>query len=98
MNHLLDECPYIVELWDWATGIFCQSNRVRGNIYATINTLEENYNDNEEVNLCQTLTPDMIIWAIWKERNERIFHNESLPIIKLIEWIKKSIKGNYAQQ
>jgi hypothetical protein len=86
-NHLLDECNYTTEIWDWATGIFRQSNRTRGNICATINNWNESYNENEEVNLCWILIPGMIIWAIWKERNRRIFRNESLPEGKLKEKI-----------
>jgi hypothetical protein len=44
----------------------------------TINTWKENYSENEEVNLCWTLIPRMIIWEIWKERNRCIFRNQSL--------------------
>ena len=63
MNHLLNECPYTAELWDWSVGIFCQSNKIRGNISATISTWKENYSENEEVNLYWTLISGMIIWA-----------------------------------
>jgi len=50
-NHLLDESNYTAELWDWAVCIYCQSNRIRGNISATINNWNESYNGNEMVNL-----------------------------------------------
>jgi hypothetical protein len=75
MNHLLDECKCIAEIWDWATYIVRQSNRTRGNICATINNWNESYRKNEVVNLCWNLMPGMIIWEIWKERNRRIFRN-----------------------
>jgi ribonuclease HI len=91
-NHLLDECNYTTEMWDWATGIFRQSNRTRGNINATINNWNESYSENEMVNLCWNLMPGMIIWAIWKERNRRIFRNESLPEGKLKEAIISQIR------
>jgi hypothetical protein len=68
-NHLVDECAYTAELWDWAASILRQSNRIRGNIVATINLWKENYNEQEEVNLCWILTLGMIIWSIWNERN-----------------------------
>jgi hypothetical protein len=87
MNHLLDECNYTIEIWDWTTGIFRQSNRTQGNINATINNWNESYNENEMVNLCWNLMPWMIIWAIWKERNRHIFMNESLSEGKLKEAI-----------
>jgi hypothetical protein len=77
MNHLLDKCTYTTKIWDWAIGIFRQSNRIRGNISATINIWKENYNENKEVNLCWNLISRMIIWEIWKERNRCIFRNQS---------------------
>jgi hypothetical protein len=79
MSHLLNKCSYTTELWDWVAGIYRQSNRIWGNINATINNWNENYNENEMVNLCWNLMSGMIIWAIWKERNWRIFRNEILP-------------------
>ena len=87
MNHLLDECNYTARIWDWVACIFQESNRTRGNICATINNWNESYRENEEVNLCWTLIPGMIIWTIWKERNQRIFKNESLPERKIKEKI-----------
>jgi hypothetical protein len=47
---------------------------------------------NEMVNLCWNLTSGMIIWAIWKERNRRIFRNESLPEGKLKDAIISQIR------
>ena len=76
MNHLLDECIYTTKILDRVEGIFRQSDRTRGNICTTINNWHENYNKNEEVNLCWTLILGMIIWTIWKERNRCIFKNE----------------------
>jgi hypothetical protein len=48
--------------------------------------------ENEEVNLCWTLIPGMIIWTIWKERNRHIFKNESLPKGKIKEKIISMIR------
>jgi ribonuclease HI len=91
-NHLLDDCAYTAELWDWAASIFRQSDRIRGNIAATIKLWRENYSDQEKVNLCWTLTPGMIIWSIWKERNRRIFRNQSWPEGKIKETITSMIR------
>jgi len=44
------------------------------------------------VNLYWNLMPGMIIWAIWKERNQRIFRNESLLEGKLKEEIISQIR------
>jgi hypothetical protein len=61
-NHLLHEFSYTRELWDWATGIYRHSNRIRVHINATINNWKESYIENEKVNLCWNLMPGMIIW------------------------------------
>jgi hypothetical protein len=36
-NHLLNESSYTTDIWDWAVVIFCQSNKIQGNISVTIN-------------------------------------------------------------
>jgi hypothetical protein len=97
-NHLLDECAYTAELWDWAASIFRQSDRIRGNIAATIKLWRENYNDQAEVNLCWILTPGMIIWSTWKERNRRIFRNQSWPEGKIKETITSMIRETVMSQ
>jgi hypothetical protein len=76
-NHLLDECAYTAELWDWAASIFRQSDRICGNIATKIKLWRENYSNQVEVNLCWILTPGMIIWSTWKERNRCTFRNQS---------------------
>jgi hypothetical protein len=88
MNHLMDECPYTTKVWDWASSIFRQSNRVRGNIVASITTWKENYSENKEVNLCGTLILVMIIWAIWKERNRCVFRNQIWMTRKIKEIVR----------
>jgi hypothetical protein len=84
----MDECPYTTEVWDWASSILRQSNRLRGNIVATITTWKENYSENKEVNLYWTLIPFMIIWAIWKERNRHIFQNQIWMAGKIKETVR----------
>jgi hypothetical protein len=91
-NHLLDECSYTAKIWDCTAGIFRQSNRIRGNISATIKNWNEGYNENEMVNCCWTLTSGMIMWEIWKEQNRRIFRNESIPIERIKEAIVSQIR------
>jgi hypothetical protein len=64
----------------------------RGDINTTINKWNESYNENEMVNLYWNLMLGMIIWGIWKERNRRIFRNESLREEKLKEAIISQIR------
>jgi hypothetical protein len=44
------------------------------------------------VNLCWNLMSKMIIWAIWKERNQHIFKNESLSEGNLKDGIISQIR------
>jgi hypothetical protein len=66
IDHLLDECNYTTEIWDWVAIIYHQSNRVRGGIRATIKNWKERYINNDVVKLCWGITLGMVIWAIWK--------------------------------
>jgi hypothetical protein len=91
-NHLLDESNYTTEIWDWVIGIFCQSNKIRGNIGVAIKNYKEGYNENEMVNLCWTLMSRMIIWEIWKEWNRCIFKNEIIPTERIKEAIVSQIR------
>ena len=60
-DHLLDDCSYTEEIWDWTTSIYRQSNKVRVSISATIKNWNESYRENEMVNLCWNLMSGMII-------------------------------------
>jgi hypothetical protein len=91
-DHLLDECSYTTKVWDWVAIVFCQMDRVKGDIRATLGNWREHFSENELVNLCWGLTSGMVIWEIWKERNRRIFKNEALPITKVVESIKNQVR------
>jgi hypothetical protein len=91
-DHLLDECTYATEIWDWVAMVYRQMDRVKGDIRATLRNWKEHYNENEVVNLFWGLTPRMVIWAIWKEINRRIFRNESPSFSKVEDSIKSQIR------
>lgn len=92
INHMLYGFPYTTDLWDWVAILYHQTDRVREDILATLRNWRVQYTENEIVNLCWGLTLGFVNWEIWKERNRTIFHNESLPIIKLIESIKNQLR------
>jgi hypothetical protein len=91
-NHLLDGCTYTMEVWDWVAILYRQTDRVKDDIRATLGNWRGHYTENEMVNLCWGLTPGIVIWAIWKERNRRIFNNESLPFTKVVDSIKTQLR------
>jgi hypothetical protein len=91
-DHLLDECTYATEIWDWVAMGFLQTDRVKGDIRATLKNWKALYSENEVVNLCWGLTPGMVIWEIWKERNMRLFRNESYPTSKIVDTIKTQLR------
>ena len=71
---------------------FHQKDRVKGDIRATLKNWNVLYSENEVVNLCWRLTPEMVIWEIWKERNMRLFRNEIYLISKIMDIIKTQIR------
>jgi hypothetical protein len=91
-DHLLDECNYTTEIWDWVAIIYRQSNRVRGDIRATIKTGRRGIAIMRWLTCAWGLTSGMVIWAIWKERNRRIFRNESQPTSRIKDIIITQIR------
>ena len=65
---------------------------VKGDIRDTLKKWKALFSENEVVNLCWGLTLGMVIWALWKERNMRLFRNEIHPISKIMDTIKTQIR------
>lgn len=72
--------------------IFKKTDRIRDNIQYIIRKWQGDYTKNEVVNLTLCLVPNFILWAIWKERNRRIFQNKKLLAKRLVELIRSQLK------
>jgi ribonuclease HI len=79
MNHLLNSCPYTAQIWDQSALIMRTSDRKRDNIIDTITDWRDQVFQSSFLNRIWQLLPGFILWQVWKERNRRLFRNDSLP-------------------
>eukprot|EP00253_Pinus_taeda_P035376 PITA_35376 len=77
LQHLLDTCPLASKLWD-QIGFRCQlQGKKPGDIIDTIRQWPKSPYDSEILNGLWNIILGIVIWNIWKERNRRIFKNQS---------------------
>jgi hypothetical protein len=78
VNHLLNSCPYTAQIQDQSALIMCTSDRKRDNIIDTITYWRDQVFHSSYLNRIWQLLPGFILWQVWKERNRRLFMNDSL--------------------
>lgn len=90
MNHLLYECSYSRNCWEWLVRNLDWSSPFP-RVFKT-------FIMNWPHNICKgiyskiwNISPAIIAWEIWKERNRRIFKNTEMEINSLITKIEISI-------
>eukprot|EP00253_Pinus_taeda_P031502 PITA_31502 len=85
-QHLLDTCPLASKLWDQVS-FRCQlQGKKPGDIIDTIRQWPKSPYDSEILNHLWNIIPGIVIWNIWKERNRRIFKNQSSTTEEI--WIR----------
>jgi len=89
-GHLLDSCSFSSLLWDKGAQIFRRSNRVRGHPYQSIKEWDPNPFANPIILTLWQMFLEMVLWNIWKERNNRIFREDKLKSVEV--WQK--VVGN----
>lgn len=92
MNHLFNTCESKNLMWNWAENTLQQTDRTRESIYGTIKNWRGNFSSNKRVNIIWKIVPGLITWIIWKERNMRVFLNETRDINHSIEIIIQNIR------
>jgi exonuclease III len=79
MEHLLNTCQYSQQIWDWGAQTMRRSQRNRSSIRETLANWDAVSFYNPILQRIWQLLPGFILWAIWKERNKRIFNSSSSP-------------------
>eukprot|EP00253_Pinus_taeda_P013812 PITA_13812 len=92
MNHLFNTCESANIMWNWAENTLQQTDRTRVSIHGTIENWRGNFSSNQRVNIIWKIMPGFITWTIWKERNIRVFLNETRDINYSIEIIIQNIR------
>jgi len=90
LQHILDSCPLANQLWEKAS-FRCQRRcRTKNDITDSLRHWPQNPYKSDLLNCLWKLLPGIISWGIWKERNKRIFKNQS----SRIEDIWSNLCGN----
>lgn len=93
MNHLFNSCDWASQLWLWLEAILEDTDRNRESIQESIINWRKNFSQMGSVNSIWKCSPGFVTWTIWKERNRRIFTQET----RSIEHAKDSILINIKQ-
>jgi len=81
----MNECPFTNKLWNWVYLVFKVSDR---DISSILNTIENWISPNPLLNRAWNLIPGIICWALWKERNAKIFkgiHNQEEVVLSIVK-------------
>ena len=73
MSHILDACKFSFVLWDQGAMSFFLSARLCQNPVGTPILWPKKPFLNNILNRLREIFPNFLIWAIWNERNTRIF-------------------------
>jgi hypothetical protein len=79
MEHLLNNCHYSQQIWDWGAQAMRRSQRNHGSIWNTLVNWEANSFHNPILQRIWQLLPGFTLWEIWKERNKIIFNSNLSP-------------------
>jgi hypothetical protein len=92
MEHLLNNCHYSQQIWDWGAQAMRRSQRHRDSIRDTIVNWETISFHNPILQRIWQLLPGFTLWSIWKERNKRIFNSRESSPTTTWERVKRLIR------
>lgn len=90
MEHLLNNYPFIENIWILVLQLFGHSNDTPNNLIEMIKNWRVNLFNNVSVKKTWALVSGSFLWPVLKERNWRIFHNKQASI----DFVQKIVKQN----
>lgn len=78
--HLMQTCQTGRKLWEKVAFRCQKEGRVQGDLRATIRNWSQNPFQSNLLNTLWHLIPGLLMWNIWKERNRRIFKNQTMSL------------------
>ena len=90
VDHLLYLCPYAQNCWDWLRRKLEWSSPFPRSFSDLIWSWPTNWGKSVYSKLWN-ISPSILIWELWKERNRRIFRNSELKAEHLVSKIEVSI-------
>ena len=80
MEHLLNQCPFSISLWNNIANICKRTDRYPDSVTDTIKNWHKHPFQNSILNRIWHLILRFLLWGIWKERNHRIFEGKSIQL------------------
>lgn len=81
--HLMQNCPVGKKLWENIAFRYQIERRVQNDLKGTISKGSQVPFQSPLLNALWQLLPSLLMWNLWKERNRRIFKDQSMPLEKL---------------
>lgn len=78
--HLMLLCPFGRRLWEKVSFRSRKDGRVQGDIINTLHNWPQKPYQSEILNTLWQISPGIVMWNIWKERNRRIFKDQALQM------------------
>jgi len=92
----MDTCPLATQLWEKIDQCNRRSGKRQGDIADTIRTWPNHPFHSSLLNSLWNIILGFIYWILWKERNNRVFNNNSRPIETLWLLLKQNIQETLA--
>ena len=90
--HILDVCPFSAALWDHGTTLFRRSARIKQNPVGTLLHWPKNPFQSQILNRLLEIVPNFLMWAIWNERNTRIFCSKTSSLFNVWQCLRSKFK------
>ena len=88
----MQTCQIRRKLWEKVIFRCQKEGRIHGDIKATVrNWIQKPYHS-KLLNALSQLIPGLLMWNIWKERNRRVFKDQSMSIEQLWTMLCQNIK------
>eukprot|EP00253_Pinus_taeda_P011523 PITA_11523 len=97
-THLLQTCHLGRKLWEKAIFRCQKESRVQGDLKATLRNWKQSPYHSRLLNSLWQLIPGLLMWNIWKERNRRLFKNQTQTLEQIWTILHINIKESLSIQ
>jgi len=96
--HLMQLCPFSRILWEKVTFRCQKEGRKIGDLNNTIRNWPQAPYQSNILNTLWQIIPGIVMWNLWKERNRRIFKNQSMDEQQVWQIIYKNVQETLSLQ
>eukprot|EP00253_Pinus_taeda_P024057 PITA_24057 len=90
--HLMQLCPFSRKMWEKVTFHCQKEGREIGNVNNTLRNWPQKPYQSNILNSLWQIIPGIVMWNLWKERNRRIFKNQSMDVQQVWQIIIKNVQ------